>query len=38
VSEPDATAFRELVMKEYDAAGMAAKWKPGLVARIQAVR
>lgn len=38
ISEPDATAFRSVVLKEYDASGMAAKWKPGLLARIQAVR
>ena len=38
ISEPDATAFRTLVLKEYDNSGMAAKWKPGLLARIQAVR
>ncbi|MFM8547646.1 MAG: TRAP transporter substrate-binding protein DctP [Betaproteobacteria bacterium] len=38
ISEPDPAAFRALVLKEYDAAGMAAKWKSGLVARIQAVK
>jgi TRAP-type C4-dicarboxylate transport system substrate-binding protein len=38
ISEPDATAFRTTVFKEYEAAGMAAKWKPGLMARIQAVK
>ena len=38
ISEPDATAFRTLVLKEYDNSGMAAKWKPGLLARIQAVK
>ena len=38
ISEPDATAFRAVVLKEYDNSGMAAKWKPGLLARIQAVK
>lgn len=37
ISEPDAAVFRAAVFKEYEAAGMAGKWKPGLVARIQAV-
>ncbi len=38
ISEPDATAFRTVVLKEYENSGMAAKWKPGLLARIQNVR
>ena len=38
ISEPDATAFRTTVFKEYETAGMTAKWKPGLMARIQAVK
>ena len=38
ISEPDATACRTLLLKEYDNSGMAAKWKPGLLARIQAVK
>ena len=38
VSEPDAAVFRTVVMKEYESAGMTAKWKPGLLARIQAVK
>ena len=38
ISEPDATAFRTVVLKEYESSGMTAKWKPGLLARIQAVR
>jgi tripartite ATP-independent transporter DctP family solute receptor len=38
VSEPDASAFRSVVFKEYEAAGMVAKWKPGLMARVQAVK
>jgi TRAP-type transport system periplasmic protein len=38
ISEPDATAFRTVVLKEYDSSGMTAKWKPGLLARIQAVK
>jgi len=37
ISEPDAAVFRAAVFKEYEAAGMAGKWKPGLVGRIQAV-
>jgi tripartite ATP-independent transporter DctP family solute receptor len=38
VSEPDASVFQATVFKEYEAAGMTAKWKPGLLARIQAVK
>lgn len=38
ISEPDAAAFRTVVLKEYDSSGMTAKWKPGLLARIQAVK
>lgn len=38
VSEPDAGIFRTAVFKEYEAAGMTAKWKPDLLARIQAVK
>ena len=38
ISEPDATLFRAVVFKEYEAAGMTAKWKPGLLARVQAVQ
>ena len=38
ISEPDAAAFRTVVLKEYDNSGMASKWKPGLLARIQAVK
>ena len=38
ISEPDAALFRSTVFKEYEAAGMTAKWKPGLMARIQAVK
>ena len=38
ISEPDATVFRTTVFKEYEAAGMTAKWKPGLMARVQAIR
>jgi len=26
------------VFKEYEASGMTAKWKPGLMARIQAIK
>jgi len=38
VSEPDASVFRAAVFKEYEAAGLTAKWKPGLMQRVQAVR
>ena len=38
ISEPDATVFRATVFKEYEASGMTAKWKPGLMARIQAIK
>ena len=38
ISEPDAGIFRTAVFKEYEAAGMTAKWKPDLLARIQAVK
>lgn len=38
ISEPDASVFQAAVFKEYEAAGMTAKWKPGLLARIQAVK
>ncbi|NBS65613.1 MAG: hypothetical protein EBT33_14915 [Betaproteobacteria bacterium] len=38
ISEPDAGLFRAVVFKEYEAAGMTAKWKPGLIARVQAIQ
>jgi len=38
ISEPDVSVFQAAVFKEYEAAGMTAKWKPGLLARIQAVK
>lgn len=38
ISEPDATAFRAAVFKEYESSGMTAKWKQGLMARIQSVK
>ena len=38
ISEPDASLFRTTVFKEYETSGMTAKWKPGLMARIQAVK
>jgi TRAP-type C4-dicarboxylate transport system substrate-binding protein len=38
ISEPDASLFRTTVFKEYEASGMTAKWKPGLMARIQAIK
>jgi TRAP-type transport system periplasmic protein len=38
ISDPDASAFRAAVFKEYESSGMTGKWKPGLLARIQNVR
>ena len=38
ITEPDIAAFRAAVQKEYEAPGVTAKWKPGLMARIQNVR
>ena len=38
IVEPDAAAFRDAVMAEYKAAGLMAKWKPGLVDRVAAIR
>ncbi len=38
ISEPDAGLFRTAVFKEYESAGMTAKWKPGLMTRIQSVK
>lgn len=38
ISEPDASTFRAAVFKEYEATGMTGKWKPGLMARIQAIK
>lgn len=38
ISDPDASAFRSAVFKEYESSGMTGKWKPGLLARIQNVR
>ncbi len=38
ISEPDVSVFQAAVFKEYEAAGMTAKWKPGLLARIQNVK
>lgn len=38
IVEPKLDAFRVAVMKEYEADGLLAKWKPGLIARIQAIK
>ena len=38
IVEPDLAAFRSAVMAEYEKSGLMAKWKPGLLQRIQAVR
>lgn len=38
IVEPKLDAFRVAVMKEYEADGLMAKWKSGLMARIQAVK
>jgi tripartite ATP-independent transporter DctP family solute receptor len=38
VVEPDIAAFRNAVMEQYRQAGLMEKWKPGLAARIDAVK
>ncbi len=38
VVEPDVAAFRTAVMEQYRRANLMEKWKPGLVARIEAVK
>ena len=38
ITEPDVAAFRKAVMAEYQSAGLVAKWKPGLIERVEAVR
>jgi hypothetical protein len=38
VVEPDLAAFRAAVQAEYKASGLMDKWKPGLLARIEAVK
>lgn len=38
ITEPDLTAFRSAVAAEYKQSGLEAKWKPGLAARVQAVK
>jgi TRAP-type transport system periplasmic protein len=38
VVEPDLAAFRAAVMEQYRKANLMEKWKPGLVARIEAVK
>ncbi|MCX7342491.1 MAG: DctP family TRAP transporter solute-binding subunit [Hyphomicrobiales bacterium] len=38
VVEPDVAAFRAAVQAEYKASGLMEKWKPGLLARIEAVK
>lgn len=38
IAEPDLAAFRGVVQTEYERSGLVAKWKPGLQARILAVK
>jgi TRAP-type transport system periplasmic protein len=38
VVEPDLAAFRAAVMEQYRKANLMEKWKPGLVARVEAVK
>ena len=38
VVEPDVAAFKAAVMEQYKKAGLMDKWKPGLQARIEAVK
>lgn len=38
VVEPDTAAFRAAVQEQYKQAGLMEKWKPGLAARIEAVK
>lgn len=38
IVEPDVAAFRAAVQAEYKASGLMDKWKPGLLARIDAVK
>jgi tripartite ATP-independent transporter DctP family solute receptor len=38
IVEPDVAAFRVAVMEQYKQAGLMDKWKPGLAARIEAVK
>ncbi|MGL4442550.1 MAG: C4-dicarboxylate ABC transporter, partial [Alsobacter sp.] len=38
VVEPDVEAFKAAVMEQYKKAGLMDKWKPGLQARIEAVK
>lgn len=38
IVEPDVAAFRAAVQAEYKATGLMDKWKPGLLARIEAVK
>ena len=38
ISEPDPTSFRAAVLAEFQASGISAKWKPGLMARVQAIK
>ena len=38
VVEPDVTSFKAAVMEQYKKAGLMDKWKPGLQARVEAVK
>jgi tripartite ATP-independent transporter DctP family solute receptor len=38
ISEPDPTSFRAAGLAEFQASGLSAKWKPGLMARVQAIK
>jgi TRAP-type transport system periplasmic protein len=38
VVEPNLAAFKSAVMDQYRQAGLMDKWKPGLLARIEAVK
>ena len=38
IVEPDIPAFRAAVMEQYKKADLMAKWKPGLIERIEAVK
>lgn len=38
VVEPDVAAFRAAVLEQYKQAGLMEKWKPGLLARVEAVK
>ncbi len=38
ISEPDHSAFRAVVLAEFQSSGASSKWKPGLMARVLAVK